>query len=137
MINLKNKLIWILSIALSAFFIYKGFTKHVLGKCKVFAPDTTIPSEYVNLMNSLCHSGFLKMIGVLQILCGLLLIFPRTRVIGALLLFPIIFNIFMLHFFADNRPEELVETGIPLIVNLVLIVFLYNRWKNLVYGQES
>jgi uncharacterized membrane protein YphA (DoxX/SURF4 family) len=129
----KYYLIWTVSILLSVFFIYKGLTKHILGECKVYPADTSIPQDYINVINALCYSGFLKVIGVFQILSGLLLIIPRTRLIGALLLLPIILNIFMLHLFLDNRPEELVETGIPLFLNLLLLILMYDKWRKILF----
>ena len=130
MTKLKNILIWTISLSLAAFFIYKGLSKHWLNPCKVYPPDTPIPQEYVNVINALCYSGFLKMVAAFQILSGLLLIIPRCRIAGTFLLFPIIFSIFMIHLFLDNRPEELVESGIPLLANLILICLLYDKWKN-------
>lgn len=130
MTNIKNVIIWILSLALAAFFIYKGLTKHWLGECKVYPPDTTVPQEYINVINAFCHSGFLKMIGFFQILSGVLLIIPRTRVVGTFLLCIIIFNIFAIHLFLDNRPGELVESGIPFLLNSILLGLLLDKWKS-------
>lgn len=128
--NLKNGLIWALSLALAGFFIYKGISKHWLSPCKVYPPDTTVPQEYINVITAFCQSGFLKMIGSLQILSGILLIVPRTRLTGAFLLLAIIFNIFTIHLFLDNRPGELVESGIPLLSSILLLsLLLYSRKK--------
>lgn len=129
--NVKNILIWAISLALAAFFIYKGLTKHWMSPCKVYPPDTTIPQEYIQVINAFCHSGFLKMVGFLQLLSGILLLIPRTRVLGAFLLLTIILNIFMIHAFLDNRPGELVESGIPLALNAILIALLHDRWKSI------
>jgi putative oxidoreductase len=122
-------LTWLISFALASFFIYKGLNKHWLNPCKAYPADSPIPIDYINVINAFCHSGFLKMIGGFQILSGILLLIPRTRLAGAVLLFPIIFNIFMIHFFLDNRPEELVESGIPLLGNALLLILLANQWK--------
>lgn len=129
MTNFRTILLWLISIALAAFFIYKGLTKHWLGSCKVYPADSPIPRDYINVITAFCNAGFLKMIGALQILSGVLLLAPRTRLLGAVLLLPIIFNIFMIHFFLDNRPEELVESGIPLAGNVLLIALMANKWK--------
>ncbi|MDQ3048915.1 MAG: DoxX family protein [Bacteroidota bacterium] len=128
--KIKTILIWTLSLLLAAFFIYKGISKHWMSPCKVYAADSTIPLDYINVINALCHSGFLKMVGLIQIASGLLLILPRTRIAGAVLLLPVIISIFSIHFFLDNRPEELVETGIPLFVNVILIGLLYDKWRS-------
>ena len=123
--------ILILSVALGAFFVYKGINKHFLSPCKVYGPEDTVPLEYQNVITAFCNSGFNKFVGLFEVLAGLLLIIPRTRLIGALVLLPIISNIFMLHFKLDNRPHELVETGIPLAINLLIIIYYYPTWKKL------
>ncbi len=128
----KNLVIWGICIGLATFFIYKGINKHWLNPCKVYGPESTVPAEYTSLITSMCKSGFLKMIGLLQVVSGILLLIPRTRMIGAILLLPIIFNIFMIHAFLDNRLDELVESGIPLLGNIILIVLLYPKWKSII-----
>jgi len=82
-------------------------------------------------IKALKASGFLKMVGVLQILSSLLILIPRTRLIGLLLLLPIAVNIFCFHFFMDNRPGENIETGSLLAINILLITFYYNKLKAL------
>lgn len=119
----------VLSIVLGLFFIYKGLNKHFLNPCKVYDATSTIPLAYQQVITGMCQSGMLKVVGFFQILSGILLIIPRTRLFGAITLLPIIFNIFCLHLFLDNRPEELVETGIPLAMNLAILVLFYPKWK--------
>ena len=77
-------------------------------------------------MNTFKYSGFLDMISIIQILAGLLIIIPITRLIGLLLLLPIIFNIFFMHVFFDNRLHENIETGILLVINIILLIY-YKR----------
>lgn len=69
------------------------------------------------------QSGFLKMIGVAQILAGILMIIPITRIYGLLLLLPIIFNIFMMHLFFDNRMDENILTGVLFLINILLLTY--------------
>jgi putative oxidoreductase len=132
--NTNNKFQWtitFLSIALGVFFLYKGINKHWLSPCKVYEPESTIPLAYQQVITSLCQSGFLKLVGALQALSGILLFIPRTRLFGAIMLFPIILNIFLMHLLMDNRPDELVETGLPLLVNILILAFYYPKWKHL------
>jgi uncharacterized membrane protein YphA (DoxX/SURF4 family) len=119
----------ILAIVLGLFFMYKGLRKHFLSPCKVYDATSTIPLAYQQVITGMCQSGMLKVVGFFQILSGLLLLIPRTRLFGAIMLLPIIFNIFCLHLFLDNRPEELVETGIPLAINLAILVLYFPKWK--------
>jgi len=121
----------VLAVILGLFFIYKGFTKHFLLPCKVYGPESTIPLEYQQVITNMCQSGMLKVVGFFQVLSGLFLLIPRTRLVGAIILLPIIFNIFILHLFLDNRPHELVETGIPLLITLFIIGYYFQIWRNL------
>lgn len=120
--------------AIGLFFIYKGLNKHWLSPCKTYSPESTLPQDYRDLISILCRSGYMRMVGAIQIIAGLMLLVPRTRLVGAMLLTPVVVVIFTFHYFIDNRPEELVETGLPL-AGLVLIL-LYDislriGWKNL------
>ncbi|RWW92141.1 DoxX family protein [Flavobacterium cerinum] len=125
-------LVAILSAALGIFFIYKGVDKHFLSPCKVYGPDSTLPQEYMNLMSALCGSGFTKIVGFLEVLAGVLLVFPRTRLLGVIVLLPVIITIFLLHAFVDNRPHELVETGIPLVIAVLIFTYHYKDWKGII-----
>lgn len=123
----------LLGAALGAFFIYKGIDKHFLSPCKVYGPDSTLPQDYMNLMTALCSSGFTKVVGFFEVLAGVLLIFPRTRLAGVFVLLPVIITIFLFHALIDNRPDELIETGIPLGAAILLFLYHYKDWKVLFF----
>ena len=110
----------IFTIILAIFFIYKGIDKmpiktnqisneeiEQLSKGDYLNSEIGVkPIGYKITMNTMRTSGFIQMIGIFQILTGILMIIPLTRIIGTFLLLPIIFNIFMMHVFFDNRIEE-------------------------------
>ena len=121
----------LIGILLGGFFIYKGLNKHFLSPCKTFDPDSTIPLDYQHVITAFCQSGFSKVVGGLQILSGILLLIPRTRLFGAIMLLPIIANIFLIHLFLDNRFDELVETGIPLAMTILIITMSSKNWRGI------
>ncbi len=121
----------VLGALLGGFFVYKGINKHWLSECKVYGPDSTIPLEYQQVITAFCKSGFFKVVGAIQALSGLLLIIPKTRLLGAALLLPVAINMFLIHFFLDNRPEELWETGIPLAMTLAIILLNLGKVKRI------
>lgn len=127
----------LLGAALGVFFIYKGIDKHFLSPCKVYGPDSTLPQDYMNLMTTLCSSGFTKVVGTVQILAGLLLFFPRTRLLGDILILPVITTIFIFHLLIDNRPHELIETGIPLAAAILILLYHYKDWRFMLYGKRK
>ncbi|WP_447637670.1 hypothetical protein [Flavobacterium microcysteis] len=126
-----------LAIILGVFFIYKGLNKHFLSECKVYEPDSPLPLNYRNLITALCTSGFTKVVGFLEIASGILLIIPRTRLLGSIVLLPVIITIFLFHLLIDNRPHELVETGIPLLAAILVFASYYNVWKVIVAGRKN
>jgi uncharacterized membrane protein YphA (DoxX/SURF4 family) len=92
----------------------------------MYGPDSSIPLPYQQVITAFCKSGFFKMVGAFQVLCGLLILIPRTRVLGLMMLLPLIYTIFMIHLFLDNRPGELVETGIPMLATVVILAPPYS-----------
>jgi uncharacterized membrane protein YphA (DoxX/SURF4 family) len=122
-------LISLLAAALGIFFIYKGIDKHFLSACPVYGAKSGLSQNYINLMTVLCETGFTKIIGGIEVVAGLLLIFPKTRLTGTFIIMPIIICIFLIHALIDNRIYELLETGIPLSATLLIFAFHQKNWK--------
>ena len=133
----------ILTVTLALFFIYKGIDKMPI-KLKDISKEEIVNTIIVNnsyeapvgykiTMNTMRQSGFLRLISFFQILAGILMIIPKTRMLGLLILLPIIFNIFFMHVFFDNRMHENIETGILLALNLGLCSYYYKRLKHLLF----
>ena len=138
---MKTTIHTVCTILLGVFFIYKGIEKMPI-KLKDISKDeitTTIienksyeaPVGYKITMNTMRQSGFLRLIAFFQILAGILMIVPKTRLMGLLILLPIIFNIFFMHVFFDNRIDENIVTGILLITNLILCSYYYKRIRSI------
>lgn len=131
-----------LTVLLAIFFMYKGIDKLPI-KLKDISKEEIIstiidnnsyeaPVGYKITMNTMRQSGFLRMISIFQILAGILMIIPKTRMLGLLILLPIIFNIFFMHVFFDNRMHENIETGILLALNVGLCSYYYHRLKQII-----
>ena len=134
---MKTTLHTILTILLALFFIYKGIDKIPI-KVKSITKEEIIetiiergsyeaPVGYKITMNTMRQSGFLRLIAFFQIIAGILMIIPRTRLAGLLFLLPMIFNIFFMHVFFDNRIDENIVTGSLLALNLILCSYYYKR----------
>ncbi len=137
----------LLSIALGLFFIYKGFGKLSSDKLKTL--DKELVEEYIIendsyappvgykiVMNTFKQSGYLAFVSIFQIVAGILIIIPVTRLTGLLLLLPIIFNIFFMHIFFDNRLDENIITGSILILTLFLSSFYVKNIKHLILNNK-
>ncbi len=138
---------FIFSLALGIFFIYAG-VKKIIPKpppakvdhsefLKAFEENRfERPVTFKMGIKALKTSGFLKMVGVFQVVAGLLILLPLTRLLGLLVLLPVTINIFCFHAFMDNRPDENVETGFFLFMNLLLIAFYASRFKYLLVKKQ-
>tara|TARA_B100001250_G_C19616428_1_gene707380 strand:- start:441 stop:878 length:438 start_codon:yes stop_codon:yes gene_type:complete len=144
---MKTTIHSIFTILLGIFFIYKGIDKMPI-KLKDITQEEIIstiieqesyaaPVGYKITMNTMRQSGFLRLIACFQILAGILMIIPKTRLAGLLILFPIIFNIFFMHVFFDNRIDENIVTGTILAINLLLCLYYYKRIRSIIFKEGS
>ena len=144
---MKNKIHSIITIILAIYFIGVGTGKffqkikplneneqeNIITQNYTKSKKGEAPAGYKVTMNTMKQSGFLKMIGVFEILAGILMIIPKLRIFGLFLLLPIIFNIFFMHIFFDNRIGENIQTGILLIVTSFLCYFYKERIRSLIF----
>ena len=96
----QNRWHWLFQIfcrfALALGFIPAGITK-ILGER--FASGLSIIHPMGSYLEALHETGYYyTFIGVFQVIAGILLIIPRTVLLGALIYFPIILNICILSF---------------------------------------
>lgn len=138
----------VLTVALGLFFIFKGVGKLTSDKLKPIDEQLLVefviekesyapPIGYNITMNTFKQSGFLSVISIFQILAGVLIIIPLTRLAGLLLLLPIIFNIFLMHVFFDNRLDENIITGLLLAINLFLCSFYYRKILKMLFDNND
>ena len=103
---MKTTLHTLSTIILALFFIYKGVDKIPI-KIKSITQEEIIesiiergsyeaPVGYKITMNTMRQSGFLRLIAFFQIIAGILMIIPRTRLAGLLFLLPMIFLFYFL-----------------------------------------
>jgi putative oxidoreductase len=131
------------AVCLGLFFIYAGAKKFMPRPASKGPADNEVfiqslqqehfdkPVTFKLTMKMFRASGFMKLIGMLQLASGLCILIPYTRLIGLLILLPVSINIFSFHLFMDNRMEENMETGFYMLTNLVLILYYFPRLKNL------
>lgn len=66
-----------------------------------------LPEAFVQMMQAMMQMGWLMpLVGVAEIVGGVLFAIPRTRALGAIVLFPLMVGILLAHFYAD--PSTLV-----------------------------
>jgi uncharacterized membrane protein YphA (DoxX/SURF4 family) len=116
-------------IALALGFVPSGLVK-LMGE-----RFTALPSNHPlgHYFDALHQTGFYyTSIGVAQLLAALLLLIPRTALLGALLYFPIILNICVLTY--ATRFEGTRITTFMILGSLWLLVWHYDRLKYLFHS---
>jgi uncharacterized membrane protein YphA (DoxX/SURF4 family) len=112
-------------IALAAGFLPSGFVK-IMGERFT---DLSNNHPMGNYLEALHHTGYYyTFIGVLQITAAILLLIPRTVVLGALLYFPIILNICILSL-AVRFEGSLLSSPLMVLANLYLLCWNYDKLK--------
>ncbi|MCY3998526.1 MAG: DoxX family membrane protein [Flavobacteriaceae bacterium] len=86
-------------------------------------------------MNGMKVTGFAyELLAFSEIILGLLLLFQFTSFIGAIFLIPITLHIFLFHVFLEgDKLNEVIQTGIYFLVNLMLIAKEHKKWKPLLW----
>lgn len=97
-----------------------------LDKFLHYMPVPPLEPEVVKAGEAFMAIGWLMpLVGAVELIAGLLFLFPKTRLLGALMLFPVMVGI-MLHN-AMYMPEGLAIAGVFFLINLW--VFYENKEK--------
>ncbi len=96
-----------------------------LGPTPPPPPEGTPPAHF---MAALAPTGYLTFVKICEVLGGLLVVLPRTRNFGLLVLGPIIINILAFHVFLAGGAEMLNPVVIAIVV-LPLFLLWSERQK--------
>ena len=112
---------------IAKFFLALVFIAFGLNKFLHFIPIPPSSEEMKNLMIAFGKTGyFFPMIGIFQITAGVLLTMKRTTLLGALILSPVLFNIFTI-----NLVLNISGIAFPAILFVALIVVLISEKERL------
>ncbi|NBA86750.1 DoxX family protein [Emticicia sp. CRIBPO] len=112
-------------IALAAGFLPSGFVK-IMGERFT---SLSVNHPMGNYLEALHHTGYYyTFIGVLQMTAAVLLLIPRTALLGAVLYFPVILNICILSF-AVRFDGSLLTAPMMVLANLYLLCWDYDRLR--------
>jgi len=120
---MKNKILFVVSLLFGLMFINSGLNKffHYMPM-----PKEEMPAEMLKVMDAFTTIVWLMpLVGVIEIIAGILVIFPKTRALGAIMILPIMVGILLQHLV--YAPSGL---AIPLVLLAILIWMLIdNRSK--------
>lgn len=120
---MKDKVILVVSILLGLMMLNSG-----LNKFFAYMPLPEMTNESMVVMGSFIATGWLMpLVAIAEIVGGICLAIPKTRALGAIILFPIMIGIVLLHVFQD--PGTLI---MPLIFFVMLLgIIIDNKEKYL------
>ncbi len=135
----------LLRLILGGMMVYGGlqkFQKPIPSPIEVVetAEKFKAPEKESTLQKILYISGakqtgyFWQVLGVCELLFGLLLLFQGTGFVGAVFLLPITLHIFLFHVFLEaDEMGELLQTGGLFVINILLVLKERNKWKHLLW----
>jgi len=121
---MKSKVLFVLSLLAGLMFINAGLDKffHYMPVPK------EMPEKMVKAGMAFTEIGWLMpLVGTIEILGGLLLIFNRTRALGAIVILPVLTGILL-------AIISMAPSGLPIVFTLIAIIFwiiIDNREKYL------
>ena len=117
-----------------------GVTMIVYGLIKIFQIQFSLPSEvYKYELEQLdgvtlawaflgFSSWFSFLLGVFELVPGFLLLFRRTKLLGAILLFPSLLAVFLINNAYNFLPHMRLLTGVLLLLNVLLLFSGYESF---------
>ena len=112
-------------VALAAGFLPSGYVK-IIGERFTDLSNNQPMGHYLEALH---HTGYYyTFIGIAQMTAAILLLIPRTALLGALLYFPIILNICILSL-AVRFEGSLLSSPLMVLANLFLLCWNYDKLK--------
>lgn len=114
-------------VALAASFIPAGYVKIIGERFAAGLPSNNPLGHYFDALQLTGY--YYPFIGVVQLITAILLLIPRTALLGALLYFPIIVNICVLTY--ATRFDGTRITTVMVLASLFLLIWDYDRLKHI------
>jgi uncharacterized membrane protein YphA (DoxX/SURF4 family) len=119
---------FILSLLFGLMFINAG-----LNKFFNYMPMEKPTPEQIKIFSAFDEIGWLMpLVGIVEIIGGILFIFPKTRALGAIVILPVMVGIVAHVFTLDKSEMGMTIAGVMFLINLWMIVDNREKYKHLV-----
>jgi uncharacterized membrane protein YphA (DoxX/SURF4 family) len=118
--------------ALAASFIPTGYVKIMGERFAAGLPSNNPLGHYFDALHQTGY--YYTFIGIVQVIIGILLLIPRTSLLGALMYFPIIINICVLTYATRFEGTRLVTMMV--LASLFLLIWNYDRLKHVLIFKQ-
>lgn len=99
--------------------------------------DFKLGQDFINFYLIWEKSGYIWVIGIAQFLGGLLLLFRKTYLFGAVWLLPISIGMFCCHIFITHARDFLIFDALVLTMNLYLILLHFRSLTNTFFKPQK
>ena len=110
---------YLIRFLLALIFIYAGIEKLFMPyNPSVFKSDVAMTDpKFFDFYDFLMGTGYLYFVGFFQLLNGLLLVFRRTYLLGAVMMIPLMLCLRMTHVFISRYVGYIVFDGVMFLMN--------------------
>jgi len=108
-----------INAGLNKFFNYMPMEKPTPEQMKLFSAFGEI-------------SWLMPLVGIVEVIGGLLFIFPKTRALGAIVILPVMVGIVTHVFTMDKSPMGMGIAGVMFLINLWMLIDNKEKYKHLV-----
>lgn len=111
---MKNKILFVVSLLFGLMYVNAGLNKFF----NYMPMPEKMPESMLKFMSAVMQITWLMpLVGIVEIVAGVLFIIPRYRALGAIIIFPVMVGILLTNIF--NAPD-----GLP----IALVLFAVNLW---------
>ncbi len=123
---------YIIRFLLGIIFIYAGIEKIFLPyNPSVFKADVEMADpKFFEFYDFLMGTGYLYFVGFFQLLNGVLVVFKRTYLLGAVMMVPLMLCLLMTHVFISKYMGFIVFDGVMLLLNGFLIFSHFSELRS-------
>ncbi|REC48231.1 DoxX family protein [Chryseobacterium pennipullorum] len=119
---------FILCLLFGIMFINAG-----LNKFLNYSPTPKLTEAQLKIYAAFGEIGWLlPLVGAVEIIGGLLFIFPKTRALGAIIILPVMVGIVVHNLFRDPSTTGIIISAALFLINIWILIDNKGKYKNLV-----
>lgn len=124
-----SRILWALIRVLPGLlFVYSGIEKLFLPfDATQFTAHYQTRPDFIAFYTLLQRTGYLYFVGFFQLFCGVLLLFRKTYLLGAIMLIPLLFCLLATHIFISKDMGWLLYDCLILTFTVTLIIPHYKK----------
>ena len=114
---MKKKILFVVSLLFGLIFINSGLNKFF----NYIPVPKDLPQGLIKLMGAFMEiKWLLPLIAIAEIIGGILVIIPKFRALGAIIIFPVMVGVLLTHII--NAPSDLILAIVLFVINLWIII---------------